>query len=150
MLHVCAFTGITALCSEQVFLWCRSEREKKKTVSHGNRGRTQSSCHAHCLAIGSLSFSAPPGLQTTSCKEDWSIFLNGQIWHCPIRPTHISTNHKPVSTSTRYCRPQGNYCMAVMWKLVAHTSKWRAEVTFSNRDCYFGPNLGANAAFFFL
>lgn len=101
-----------------------SERGKKKKRFHMvTGGGHKRSCHAHCPTIGSLPFSALLGLQTTSYNQDRSVFLNVQIWHCPIRPIHISTNQMPVSTSTRFCRPQGNYCMVVKCKLVAHRSK---------------------------
>lgn len=104
--------------------------QRKKAFHMVTGGGHKRSCHARCLAIGSLPFSASLRLQTTSCKEDWSIFLNGQIWHCPIRPIHTETNQNAVSTSTRYCRPQGNYGMVVMCKLVAHKSKSKEGVTF--------------------
>lgn len=65
----------------------------EKMVSHGNGGGyTDAVVTLGCRAIGSLSFFASLGLQSTSCNKDWSVFLNGQIWHCPIRPIQISTN----------------------------------------------------------
>lgn len=82
------FTEIPASLVSKCFFDVAERERKKKRFHMVTGGGHKRSCHTCCPAIGSLSFSAPFGLQT-SCKEDWSIFLNGQIWHCPIRPMHI-------------------------------------------------------------
>lgn len=94
--------------------YCKKHFNEKKNASHGNRGRTQMDVRVSCPTIGSLFFSAPLGIHSSSRKGNRSVFLNGQIWHCPITPARVSTNENIVSTSTRCCRPQRNYGMVLM------------------------------------
>ena len=87
---------------------------EKKTASHGNRGWLgyRSSCHEqlhpHWLPLFLLS------LHITRI----GLFLNGQIWQCPIRPMRGSANPYTVSTSTRtHSGLWMNNCSVVMWHL---------------------------------
>lgn len=76
-------------------------------------------------AIGSLSVYASLSLQTTSHKEDWSVFLNGQIRHCPIRPYIF----RPIATPYQHQQDTAghrNYCLAVMCKLTELVSSKRS------------------------